>query len=195
MDCMDNLSDPTHKCGGMCDGHAHCAYPPAGASCGTCKTCSGTGLCSLKPDDDVNCGTIDCDKNDNLPCTDYHDLTTKRCASFGACKTGTVAECTDVTNTCTTDGGSAGAGGGGTGGGTGGTTGSGGGTGTGGTGGRGPDGGAAGSTGATDGSVDGGKPKGGGGGCGCDLGGADPVTALPGLLLFAGVLTARRRRR
>ena len=28
--CADSASDPTRKCGGMCDGHAHCQYPAAG---------------------------------------------------------------------------------------------------------------------------------------------------------------------
>jgi hypothetical protein len=179
-DCMDNASDPMGKCGGMCDGHAKCLYPAAGASCGTCKTCNGTGLCTGVPADDATCGTIDCSQLTNA-CTTYNNLTTNRCASLGVCKTAnSTTSCTDKTTTgACADGGTAGAGGGGRGG-------------TGGAGG--PDGSAAGSTG-TDGSADAGTPKGGGGGCGCDLGGADPLTALPVLLIFGGVVTARRRRR
>ena len=163
-DCMDSASDPTHQCGGMCDGHAHCLYPQAGATCGTCKACNGAGLCNVAPADDTACGNIDCSEL-TTSCLQYHDLTVNRCASIGTCKAPNLAaSCTDVTNVCGA-GGAGGAGGGG------------------------------GSTG-TDGSVDGGKPKGsGGGGCGCDLGGTDPLTVLPALLLLAGLVTARRRRR
>ena len=162
-DCIDNASDPTHKCGGMCDGHAHCLYPQAGATCGTCKACNGSGLCNVPPADDTACGNIDCSQL-TTSCLEYHDLTVNRCASLGTCKAANMAAtCTDVTNLCRPDGGG----------------------GAGGAGGSGP----------SDGSADGGKPKGGGGGCGCDLGGTNPASLLPALLLLAGVVTSRRRRR
>ncbi|HVZ74593.1 MAG TPA: kelch repeat-containing protein [Polyangia bacterium] len=177
-DCINSASDPSGKCGGMCDGHAHCLFPSAGTTCGTCKSCNGSGLCNIQPDDDDACGTIDCDTLDTS-CADYHDLTTKRCAGLGTCKTPDVAaSCTDVTQLCGADGG-AGTGGGGTAGG--GSTGAGGGTG--------------GGTGNNDGSSES-KSGGGGGGCGCVVGGTGlggNASAL-GLLLGA-VLTARRRRR
>jgi hypothetical protein len=204
MDCIDNQSDPTHKCGGMCDGHAHCAYPAAGATCGLCKACNGVGLCTQVPADDSACGTIDC-SGLSTSCLAYHDLTSNRCLGLGTCKQNNSATtCTSVTNTCGPDGGAGGSGGGGTSGG-GGATGSGGANGGGGrggtTGGGGTGTGGAGTgTGGTStvpdgGTADGGKPAGGGGGCGCDLGGADPLSALPVLFVFAGVVTARRRRR
>jgi hypothetical protein len=206
MDCIDNQSDPTHKCGGMCDGHAHCAYPAAGATCGLCKACNGVGLCTQVPADDSACGTIDC-SGLSTSCLAYHDLTSNRCLGLGTSKQNNSATtCTSVTNTCGPDGGAGGSGGGGTSGG-GGATGSGGANGGGGrggtTGGGGTGtgtGGAGTGTGGTStvpdgGTADGGKPAGGGGGCGCDLGGADPLSALPVLFVFAGVVTARRRRR
>ncbi len=70
----------------------------SGTTCGTCKACDGAGLCNVMPDDDTTCGVIDCDGLDTT-CIDYHDLTTKRCASVGTCKApNTAATCTDVTN-------------------------------------------------------------------------------------------------
>jgi hypothetical protein len=177
-DCIDSASDPTGKCGGMCDGHARCLFPAAGSSCGTCKACNGGGLCNLKPDDDDTCGTIDCDLLDTS-CMDFQDLTTKRCGALGACKVANnAASCTDVTNTCGADGGAGtGGGAGGTDGGAGGTTGT------------------SGTTGNHDGASEA-KGGGGGGGCGCVVGGTGLGGSLPLLgLLFGIVLTARRRRR
>jgi MYXO-CTERM domain-containing protein len=204
-DCIDNASDPTGKCGGLCDGHAHCVYQPAGTTCGTCKSCNGVGLCNTMPADDTTCNTIDCSSlNVQGSCLDYHDLTTNRCGSLGMCKKpNDKTSCTNVTNTCAPDGGAAGASGTGGGTGTGGATGgagrgSGGGTGAGGATGSGGASGSAGATGAgaDAGTVDGGgKGGGGGGGCGCALGGTDPLGALPALLVLGGVVTARRRRR
>ena len=46
------------------------------------QACNGVGLCNVKPDDDMACGTIDCDSLDTS-CLNYHDLTTLRCASLG----------------------------------------------------------------------------------------------------------------
>jgi MYXO-CTERM domain-containing protein len=179
-DCIDSASDPTGKCGGMCDGHAKCIFPAAGSTCGTCKACNGAGLCNIKPDDDDACGTIDCDTLDTS-CADYHDLTAKRCGALGACKAANnAATCTDVVNMCGADGGTdagGGGSGGGAGGGAGGTTGGGG------------------STGNKDASSEKGG-GGGGGGCGCVVGGPSLATSLPALgLLLGAVLTARRRRR
>jgi hypothetical protein len=186
-DCMDSASDPTHVCGGKCDGHAHCAYPAAGVTCGTCKSCNGSGLCNTKPDDDSACGTIDCDTLDTS-CLDYHDLTTHRCAALGSCKAAnTAATCTDVTSSCGVDGGAGGSSGSA---GSGGSVGSGGSTGKGGsTGGAGHKAGSSGS------DTDGGTVKsGGGGGCGCDLGGPTPAGFGSMLLGLAGILARRRRR-
>jgi hypothetical protein len=112
-DCQDSASDPTGMCGGMCDGNARCVYPAAGSTCGTCKSCNGSGLCNVKPDDDTTCGSIECDGLDTS-CLNYNDLTTLRCASLGSCKApNTVASCTDVSNLCTGGGGSGGGGAGG----------------------------------------------------------------------------------
>ena len=212
--CADSASDPMRKCGGMCDGHAHCQYPSAGTSCGTasspCKACNGVGLCNLMPEDDPACGTIDCDVL-NTTCREHEDLTTKRCASIGACKApNTAASCTVFTDTCTGTGGSAGGrgGAGGGAGGRGGSGGSGGGSagttgGGGSSGGGAPRGGTTGTAGSTTGSAgatgtDGGGTAGtaggGGGGC-CSVGGADTPTGVVGLLVFASVLLTRRRRR
>jgi hypothetical protein len=170
--CMDSASDPMGKCGGMCDGHAHCQYPGAGTSCGTCKACDGVGLCNKMPMDDVACDVIDCDGL-NTSCMEYQDLTTNRCASLGACKAAnTVQSCTIFTNTCTPDGGAGGSAGGASGG-------------------RGGSGGGAGTTGN-----DGGGGSGGGGGGGCCAIGATPApNALVGLLVLASVMIVRRRRR
>jgi len=190
--CVDNASDPTHKCGGMCDGHAHCQYPSAGTVCGTCKACNGMGLCNQMPADDVMCGTIDCDSlNVTGACRHYSDLTTNRCASPGVCKMANmVSSCTVFTDTCPVDGGSTG---------TGGSTGA-GGTGVSGTGGRGGTSGTAGAgatgTAGTSGmGTDGGGGTGkGGGGC-CAIGGTEKPTGPVALLIFAAVLTTRRRRK
>ena len=162
------------KCGGMCDGHAHCQYPRRRERrCGTCKACDGVGLCNKMPMDDDACGTIDCDGL-NTSCMEYQDLTTNRCASLGACKApNTVQSCTIFTNTCTPDGGRRrqrgrrqrrsrrlrrrGAG----------TTGN-----------------------------DGGGGSGGGGGGGCCAIGATPApNALVGLLVLRRIMIVRRRRR
>jgi hypothetical protein len=175
--CMDSQSDPSGKCGGMCDGHAHCTYPKSGTTCGTCKTCDGVGLCNQMPADDDACGTIECNGL-NTSCMTYQDLTTNRCGSVGACKTkNTSAACTAVTNTCGTDGGTTGTAGNGGGGGRGGSSGT----------------GTAGSTG-TDGGPDAGKGGGGGGGCGCEIGGSQSGS-LAALLALACVIITRRRRR
>jgi hypothetical protein len=176
--CADSASDPGRKCGGMCDGHAHCQYPKSGTSCGTCKSCDGVGLCNQMPDDDATCGTIECGGL-TTTCMTYQDLTTNRCASAGACKVkNTTAACTAFTNTCTPDGG-----GGGAGGSSGGSGGRGGSTGTG--------GGTAGTTGNDGG---GGSGGGGGGGC-CAIGPSETPNALVGLLVLACAMIARRRRR
>jgi MYXO-CTERM domain-containing protein len=166
-ECTDNASDPTGKCGGLCNGQARCTYPSVGTSCGTCKSCNGAGLCNTAPEDDEACGTVDCDSLDTS-CLDYHDITTKRCAALGTCKApNTAASCNDVTMTCQPEGGVP----------------------TDAT-------GAAGSTGApTDGSTDGGAPSS-GGGCGCEIGGGPgAASVLPLGMLFATMLVRRRRKR
>jgi hypothetical protein len=191
-DCQDNASDPGGRCGGKCDGHAKCSYPAAGTACGTgtqtCKTCNGAGLCNLMPEDDMACGTIDCDTLDST-CMDYNDLTTKRCGALGTCKAPNLpASCTDVTPKCGV-------------GGAGGATGSGGSTGSGGRGGSTGTGGRAGTTG-NDGStagttgVDAGTGGGGGGGCGCEVAGfgSGEVGLLSLLFALGGVFATRRRR-
>ena len=166
--CQDSASDPGGMCGGMCDGNFRCVYPAAGSSCGTCKQCNGVGLCNVKPDDDMACGTIECDTLDTS-CLNYHDLTTLRCASLGSCKApDTIASCTDVTNLCT----------GGTGGGNGGS---------GGGGGRG------GVTGTDAGTDAGGGGGGGGGGC-CQVGGGPTPDGLVALLVLGLAFVSRRRR-
>ena len=173
--CMDSQSDPSGKCGGMCDGHAHCQYPKSGTTCGLCKACDGVGLCNQMPADDSDCDVIDCSGLDTT-CTTYQDLTTNRCGSPGACKTkNTSAACTIFTTTCTPDGGAGGS------------------TGSAGSGG----GGASGSAGTSgkDGSADSGGGGGGGGGCGCALGGSQSAGGLTALLALAGVIITRRRRR
>jgi len=211
--CADSASDPSRKCGGMCDGHAHCQYPSAGTNCGTasapCKACNGVGLCNLMPEDDSACGVIDCDVLNTI-CLEYEDLTTKRCGVIGVCKaSNTTASCTIFTNSCTGTGGSSGTGTGGRGGAGGGGGGSSGGGGGGSTGTAGSTGGSAargGTTGTagsttgrggatgTDGGATAGTAGGGGGGC-CSVGGADTPTGVVGLLVFASVLLTRRRRR
>jgi MYXO-CTERM domain-containing protein len=164
-DCQDSASDPTGMCGGMCDGNARCVYPAAGSTCGTCKTCNGSGLCNVKPDDDTTCGSIECDGLDTS-CLNYNDLTTLRCASLGSCKApNTVASCTDVSNLCTGGGGSGGSGGGGRGGSSG-----------------------------TDAGTDAGGGGGGGGGC-CQVGGGPTPDGLVALLVFGLAFVSRRRRR
>jgi MYXO-CTERM domain-containing protein len=167
-ECMDNASDPSGMCKGFCSGQARCTYPAAGITCGTCKTCNGSGLCNVKPDDDTTCGTIECDGLDTS-CLNYNDLTTRRCASLGACKApNTIASCTDVSNLCTGGGGSGGAGGSGS-------------------------GGRGGSTGA-DASTDGGGGGGGGGGC-CQVGGGPTPDGMVALLVLGLAFVSRRRRR
>jgi hypothetical protein len=188
-DCMDNQSDPTHKCGGMCDGHAHCNYVASGTSCGTCKACDGSGLCKNTPEDDTACGTIDCGQLNVMACKVYQDVTSKRCGGFGTCKPpNSVATCTVFTDTCTPDGGT------GAGGSTGGSTG-GSGTGAGGSiGGGGGHAGSSGTAGAT--GTDGGAGKGGGGGGGCcSVGGTSMPRDAAAMLLLACVMFTRRRRR
>jgi hypothetical protein len=175
--CMDSQSDPSGKCGGMCDGHAHCQYPKSGTTCGLCKACDGVGLCNQMPADDDACDVIDCSGLDTS-CKTYQDLTTNRCGSPGACKMKNAsASCTIFTTTCTPDGGAGGSGGGG--------------------GGGGGSGGASGSAGTTgkDGGADSGGGGGGGGGCGCALGGSQSAGGLTALLALAGVIITRRRRR
>src|SRR5438128_305882 len=73
-DCIDSASDPSGKCGGICNGQWGCQFPPLGMSCGTCKQCDGASKCIIKPDDDDACGVIDCDMLDTS-CSDYHDVT------------------------------------------------------------------------------------------------------------------------
>jgi MYXO-CTERM domain-containing protein len=163
--CQDSASDPEGNCGGECDGFFRCIYPAAGKSCGTCKTCNGVGLCNVKPDDDMACGSIECDSLDTS-CVDYHDLTTQRCASLGSCKQpNTVATCTDSTPKC----GGGGAGGGGAGGAAGGSTG-------------------------RDGGTDAGGGGGGGGGC-CQVSSGPTPDGLVALLGMAFAFVFRRRRR
>jgi len=87
-------------CGGACDGKGACEFPGLGTLCGKCQACDGTGNCTKTPVDDTQCGTIDCDKLDTA-CRDYHDLTTARCDSFGACKKPNVAAtCVKFTDVC-----------------------------------------------------------------------------------------------
>jgi len=87
-------------CGGACDGKGACEFPGLGTNCGKCQACDGTGNCTKTPTDDINCGTIDCDKLDTA-CRDYHDLTTARCDSFGACKKPNLATtCVKFTDLC-----------------------------------------------------------------------------------------------
>jgi MYXO-CTERM domain-containing protein len=195
-ECMNNQSDPTGLCAGLCNGQARCTYPKAGATCGTCKACDGSGLCNQMPADDVICGTIDCDGlNVTGACKHYSDLTTSRCASPGVCKMANmVSSCTVFTDTCPTDGGSTGTGGTS---GTGGTTGTGGATGAGGRGGTTGTAGAGTGTAGTSATGTGGagaKSGGGGGGC-CAIGGGERPTGPVALLIFAAVLVTRRRRR
>jgi MYXO-CTERM domain-containing protein len=179
---MDNQSDPTHKCGGMCDGHAHCNYPLAGTTCGMCKACDGSGLCKNTPEDDTLCGTIDCDQLNVVACKVYQDITSKRCGGFGTCKpANSVSTCTVFTDTCPTDGGTGAGGNPGTGGSIGGGGGHGGASATGTAGATGTDGGA-------------GKGGGGGGGC-CSVGGTSMPRDLAAMLLLACVMFTRRRRR
>jgi hypothetical protein len=185
-DCIDNESDPGGKCGGVCNGQAKCVYPAAGTTCGTCKQCNGSGLCTIKPDDDTACGTIECDGLDTS-CLNYNDLTTMRCATLGTCKApNTVASCTDVSNLCTGAGGAAGGGSGGRGGS--GAAGS-------GAAGSGAAGSGGGSTGR-DAGVDGGGGTGGGGGGGCCQVGSGPTPdGVVALLALASLVATRRRRR
>ena len=76
-----------------------------GTGCGTCKACDGTGQCATTPPDDKNCGVIDCDKLDSK-CTDYSDLTSARCGSFGWCKQANeAASCAVSTSLCGGDSG------------------------------------------------------------------------------------------
>ncbi|HET6198030.1 MAG TPA: hypothetical protein VFE12_19855, partial [Acetobacteraceae bacterium] len=192
-DCMNAASDPMHMCGGMCDGHAHCLYPPAGSTCGMCKACDGAGLCTKTPEDDMGCGTIDCDQLNVVACKVYQDITSKRCGAFGACKpANSVSTCTVFTDTCAPDGGTGA--GGGTGSGGSGNPGAGGSIG-GGAGGGGHGGASAtGTAGAT--GTDGGAGKGGGGGGGCcSVGGTSMPRDLAAMLLLACVMFTRRRRR
>jgi hypothetical protein len=109
--CIDSASDMTGVCGGKCNGHFGCQFPPGGASCGQCKACDGSGKCNVMPADDPTCGDIDCDQLDNT-CRDYHDIMANRCAMVGMCKKpNDPATCTDVTLLCdggADDGGGAG---------------------------------------------------------------------------------------
>ena len=84
--------DPDGECGGKnpycdgkCDGKGSCTFPAKGKHCGTCKTCDGAGRCSSTPEDDANCGVINCDGLDTK-CRDYMGIKTKRCDSLGNCK-------------------------------------------------------------------------------------------------------------
>lgn len=81
----------------------HCAITGATGVCcvtacnGICQACGADGQCSnLMPEDDPNCGTIDCSGHDT-ECSTYPPLTAKRCASFGVCKD--ASYCTEFTNT------------------------------------------------------------------------------------------------
>jgi len=66
---------------------------------GVCAQCGGDGKCNVMPADDAACGIIDCDLLDNLPCRNYSDITSNRCASFGSCKTAnTTGTCTSYTD-------------------------------------------------------------------------------------------------
>jgi hypothetical protein len=148
------------------------------------------------PQDDVICGTIDCDGlNVTGACRQYSDLTTNRCASPGACKQpNMISSCTVFTDTCPVDGGSTGTGGAGGTTGTGGTTGAGGRAGTTGAGGTGTGGTGTGGRASTGTGGGGGTNPAGGGGC-CAIGGTERATGPVALLIFAGVLITRRRRR
>jgi len=189
-ECIDSASDPSGKCGGMCNGRGACEFPAASTVCGTCKVCDGSGKCNVKPEDDVACGVVDCDQLDTS-CRDYRDLQARRCASLGACKVANLpASCTDVTDTCGPDAGAGGGGGGGGGGSV-----DAGGTDDGG--GRPDAGGAADATSPGDGGGGAKGGGGGGGGCGCAVGdsGRLPSPLAVGLLAACVELLRRRRRR
>ena len=180
-ECIDSASDPSGRCGGVCNGRGACEFPGAGTTCGTCKACDGSGKCSLAPEDDQTCGDIDCDGLDTT-CRDYHDLRIRRCAALGSCKTANaLATCTDVTELCGPDAGPA--------------------TDAGAPPDAAADRGAGGDTpGATDaGGTDAAAKPGGGGGCGCaiaDRRDAGPYPPLALCLTVAfGLACARRRRR
>ncbi|HET6148241.1 MAG TPA: kelch repeat-containing protein [Polyangia bacterium] len=175
-ECIDSASDPSGKCGGVCNGRGACEFPAANTGCGTCKVCDGSGKCNVKPEDDPACGTVDCDQLDTS-CRDYRDLQARRCASLGVCKVANLpATCTDVTDTCGPDAGAGGA-----------PTGDGGG-------GAGGDATSGGDGAPADG---GGGTKGAGGGCGCAVGEGDglPSTLTVGLLAACVELLRRGRRR
>ena len=174
-ECIDSASDPSGKCGGVCNGRGACEFPAANTACGTCKTCDGSGKCSVKPEDDPACGVVDCDLLDTS-CRDYRDLQTRRCASLGVCKLANQpATCSDVIDNCPADAGAGGAPAADAGGGAGGT------------------GGASGAPADGGGATTG---KGGGGGCGCAVDGAQgPASPLAWTLLAAAAALARPRRK
>jgi len=76
------------------------ARAPLGSTCGTgpCMTCDGHGGCAAEPLDDPACPVVECDTFDTS-CRDYQDLTSDRCAGFGACKTAVVDQCTAHSDT------------------------------------------------------------------------------------------------
>jgi len=93
-------------CGGTCDGNYQCKYPDVGKGCGTCKACDGKGDCFAAPQDDAQCGVIDCDQLDTA-CRDYQDLKVDRCSAFGVCKKANhPASCTLFKDLCAADAGS-----------------------------------------------------------------------------------------
>ncbi len=66
--------------------------------CPACAGCGAGGYCDVALTDDDDCGTIYCDGLDQLPCRDYHHLTTARCEGLGDCKDANTGDCTDFTD-------------------------------------------------------------------------------------------------
>jgi len=89
--------DKQEKCTGSSPTCPTDTFQPAGLNCSTCKTCDGSGSCSVMPIDDTACGTIDCDGLDTT-CRNYDDITTYRCKSLGVCKSPNSADCAVFTN-------------------------------------------------------------------------------------------------
>ncbi|MCX6775947.1 MAG: DNRLRE domain-containing protein [Candidatus Micrarchaeota archaeon] len=89
--------DVAEKCDGSTKTCPADSFKPLHTSCDTCKECDGSGSCSLMPNDDTNCGTIDCDGLDTT-CRNYNDIITNRCKSLGVCKSPNSADCTVFTN-------------------------------------------------------------------------------------------------
>ncbi len=113
QDCLSGLSCSGGSCVGLLPDGASCVGLDGdacqsgrcvdGVCCktacdGVCQRCgAGDGVCDEVPADDSACGVINCDGLDT-DCRDYHDLTTNRCASFGACKQPNSAACAGFTD-------------------------------------------------------------------------------------------------